>query len=205
MSDWRTTGVILCGGRGRRMGTARKPLLTDVRGQALVDYLIRRLRPQVERLMISANDNVNEYRHRHVPVIRDRTCGVGPLAGIHAAASEASTPWLVVCPGDAPSIPPDFVATLQHNLRGADAAYVHDGFRDHYLHLIVRTSVAIGLWEWTQAGGCRVSDWLASIPAHAVTVSTNHGDFSNINTRREYADWQEHTEAEACESSHSRR
>ena len=59
------TGVILAGGRAQRMGGQDKGLI-DVNGRAMVDYVIRALRPQVGELLINANRHARRtQRHPH--------------------------------------------------------------------------------------------------------------------------------------------
>ena len=86
------TGVILAGGEGRRMGGADKGLqLLD--GRPLVHWVLDRLRPQVGRVVISANRNLDRYREFGCPVLSDTLAGfAGPLAGLQAAMAEAGTP-----------------------------------------------------------------------------------------------------------------
>lgn len=105
------TGIVLCGGRGRRLQGADKPLM-HWRGEALAAQVVRRLRPQVAGMLISANRNLDAYR-RLAPVVADALPGhQGPLAGIAAALERCATPWAGVCPGDAPLIPQDLVRRL---------------------------------------------------------------------------------------------
>ena len=54
------TGVILAGGKARRMGGADKGLIT-LNDRALVDYIITALQPQVGNLVINANRNLEQY------------------------------------------------------------------------------------------------------------------------------------------------
>ena len=112
------TGIVLCGGRGRRLQGADKPLM-HWRGEALAAQVVRRLRPQVAGMLISANRNLDAYR-RLAPVVADALPGhQGPLAGIAAALERCATPWAAVCPGDAPLIPRDLVQRLAATI-GAD-------------------------------------------------------------------------------------
>ena len=112
------TGIVLCGGRGRRLQGADKPLM-QWRGEALAAQVVRRLRPQVAGMLISANRNLNAYR-RLAPVVADALPGhQGPLAGIAVALERCATPWAAVCPGDAPLIPRDLVQRLAATI-GAD-------------------------------------------------------------------------------------
>ena len=85
------TGVILAGGLGRRMGGIDKGL-QELRGRPMVHWVVERLAPQVDELLINANQNRERYAafgHRVVPdQIPDFA---GPLAGLHAALSAATS------------------------------------------------------------------------------------------------------------------
>ena len=48
------TGLILAGGRGSRMGSIDKGL-APLGNQPMVQHVIDRLKPQVQRLLINAN------------------------------------------------------------------------------------------------------------------------------------------------------
>lgn len=54
------TGVILAGGLGRRMGGVDKGL-RELRGKAMVAWVLERFAPQVDELLINANQNHEIY------------------------------------------------------------------------------------------------------------------------------------------------
>ena len=115
------TGVLLCGGEGRRFGGREKPLL-ELRGQPLAGHVLARLVPQVTEVVISANRRLADYSQLGYPVVSDRSSDQGPLAGILAAAEAVTTPLLFVCPGDSPFLPRDLVGRLSERLvPGVDA------------------------------------------------------------------------------------
>ena len=64
------TGVILAGGRARRMGGADKGLVL-FNGKPLIEYVIDALEPQVGCLLINANRNHEIYRSYKFDVISD--------------------------------------------------------------------------------------------------------------------------------------
>ena len=61
------TGLILCGGRGSRMGGVDKGL-QNYQGMPLAMHALMRLTPQVGHLMINANRNLAAYESMGVPV-----------------------------------------------------------------------------------------------------------------------------------------
>jgi len=113
MTGESVTGVILAGGLGRRMGGADKGLqLLD--GKALVQHVLERFAPQVDELLVNANQNRVHYETFGCSVIADRFPGfAGPLAGLHVALSRASHPLVATVPCDSPFLPSDLVARLQ--------------------------------------------------------------------------------------------
>ena len=111
MSD-KITGVILAGGLGRRMGGIDKGL-QELRGRPMAQWVVERLAPQVDELLINANQNGERYAafgHRIVPdQIPDFA---GPLAGLHAALSAAAHPLVATAPCDSPFLPADLIIRL---------------------------------------------------------------------------------------------
>ena len=75
------TGLILCGGRGSRMGGVDKGL-QPYQGMPLAMHAMLRLAPQVGQMMINANRNLSAYESMGVPVWPDSLPDfAGPLAG----------------------------------------------------------------------------------------------------------------------------
>src|SRR3974390_418370 len=88
------TGLILAGGRGSRMGGVDKGLQTPHR-TTLVKHAIDRLSPQVDRLLINANRNLDIYAGFGLPVCPDaETSFAGPLAGMLAGLLQCKTDWM---------------------------------------------------------------------------------------------------------------
>ena len=87
-----------------------------------IEASLRRLQPQVGRLMINANTHLVEYRRFGFPVWPDEITGyAGPLAGLHAGLSHCDTPYMVSVPCDTPGFPIDLVERLAVALRMAAA------------------------------------------------------------------------------------
>ncbi|NOZ54966.1 MAG: molybdenum cofactor guanylyltransferase [Gammaproteobacteria bacterium] len=77
-------GAILAGGRSSRFGGQDKGLI-PFQQKPMIESVINRLRPQVDRLIISANANIDTYEQYGYPVVPDCTTGFqGPLVGIYS-------------------------------------------------------------------------------------------------------------------------
>lgn len=178
-----TTGLILCGGQGTRLGGADKPLMR-YRGLPLVARIAERLTPQVSRVLISANRNITRYA-RFGLVVGDELPGfAGPLAGISAGLSAGATPYLFVCPGDGPDLPTNMVARLFAGLDAMDAAVAHDGKRRQPLYLLIRTECSDTLLDYLNAGGRSVHGWLDLL--RVAEVRFPEAAFSNLNEPEDF-------------------
>ena len=80
------SGIVLAGGQGRRMGGVDKGL-QPLRGKPMVQWVLERLAPQVDEVLINANQNLDTYAafgHRVVPDdiadVRDACDLLAPVA-----------------------------------------------------------------------------------------------------------------------------
>lgn len=181
------TGVVLAGGRGTRMGTVDKGLQL-LRGQPLALHVIQRLAPQVGRIAINANQNLERYQAFGFPVWPDTLQGFqGPLAGLHAALTHCETPYAASAPCDSPFLPSDLVARLAEAFAQADAevavAATREGERlqRQPVFCLIKASLTPSLEAYLNAGGRRVDEWFRSLKMVQVEFEDNAA-FGNINT-----------------------
>jgi molybdopterin-guanine dinucleotide biosynthesis protein A len=172
------TGLILAGGRGRRMGGVDKGQQI-FRGRPLVDHVIERLRPQVESLLISAASQA--YDSYGWPVIADEL-GAGPLAGVHAGLGACETELVVTAPCDTPLLPDDLVQRLHAALQDADAAIAKVGTQRHNVCALVRRELRPRLEAFLKEGGRGVEAWYATLNTADVAFDDRPGAFANVNT-----------------------
>jgi molybdopterin-guanine dinucleotide biosynthesis protein A len=181
------TGVVLAGGRGQRMGGVDKGLQV-MRGKPLVQWVIERFAPQVEELLINANQNLDRYGGFGYRVIPDEIPGfAGPLAGLHRALSEARHERLATVPCDSPFLPEDLVSRLASAMdaRGADLAVAKTGEQAHPVFCLCRKTVLGSLTDFLAAGGRKIDAWYARVKTVEVPFDDVAAAFSNINTREE--------------------
>jgi len=137
------TGIILSGGRGSRMGGIDKGF-AELGGKPFIELAIKRLKPQVDNLIISANREVERYTQYGYPVIRD-TQGdyAGPLSGIASALFHARTGLAMIVPCDMPYLPSDLVARM-YNKREQEKAEIclaDDGTNLHPVVCLIKTQL----------------------------------------------------------------
>lgn len=183
------TGVILAGGLGRRMGGVDKGL-TVLNGQPLVRHVAKCLAPQVDELLINANQHADTYAAFGYRVVPDRIAGfAGPLAGLHAALSAASHPLVATAPCDSPFLPDDLISRLFSALTASNAeiAIARTGDQIHPVFCLCRTTILPQLTDFLELGERKFGRFCASLKTVEVAFDEAADAFQNINTRDELA------------------
>lgn len=194
-------GVLLAGGLGRRMGGADKALVR-LGARPLVAHAAERLAPQVGVLILNANGDPARFAALGLTVVADETADFpGPLAGVLAALrwfarEQPAVRAVLSASADAPFLPGDLVARLDHALRGDGQARVavaqSRGQRHH----------VIGLWRMEAAAeiaaslarGARKAETLVdrlgavAVPFADLDIGGSGVDpFFNVNTPEDLA------------------
>jgi molybdopterin-guanine dinucleotide biosynthesis protein A len=177
----------LAGGQGRRMGGVDKGL-KPLRGRPMVAWVLERFAPQVDEVLVNANQNLERYAafgHRLIP---DAIQGyAGPLAGLHRGLTEARHRLVATVPCDSPFLPHDLVARLNAALEReqAEIAVARTGKQPHPVFCLCRKRVLPGLTEFLDAGGRKIDAWYAKLKVVEVPFDDEEAGFSNINTEDE--------------------
>jgi molybdopterin-guanine dinucleotide biosynthesis protein A len=181
------TGVVLAGGLGRRMGGVDKGLQL-LRGRPMAAWVIERFAPQVDEILINANQNLERYSALGYRVIPDEIAGyAGPLAGLHRGLTEAAHELVATVPCDSPFLPHDLIARLRAALEReqAEIAVAKTGEQPHPVFCLCRRSVVPGLTAFLAAGGRKIDAWYANLQVVEVSFDDQPEAFSNINTEEE--------------------
>ena len=187
VSSDKVTGLVLAGGRARRMAGRDKGLIELAR-RPMVHWVVQRLVPQTASVLISANRNFDRYANFGSEVIRDVDDGFfGPLAGISAGLTRTTTSWLVTVPCDSPLLVADLVVRLFAAVRenGTGIAVAHDGNRLQPVFSLIHRDLAPELVDFLRAGGRKIDLWLDRHVWARVDFSDHPDMFLNINTPEE--------------------
>lgn len=185
-----TCGLILAGGQGRRMGSVDKGL-QPLQGRPMIQHVIERLVPQVDSLLINANQNLERYAEFGCRVVPDRISGfAGPLAGLDAGLNATDAPLIVTVPCDSPFLPHDLVARLARARETVDAdiAVARTGSQPHPVFAMVCSRVRSHLADFLARGERKIDLWYASLSVVEVAFDDEANAFANINTRAELAE-----------------
>jgi molybdenum cofactor guanylyltransferase len=183
------TGIVLAGGQGRRMGSVDKGFV-ELDGRPLVAHVIARLAPQVHALIVNANQNAERYAAFGLPVVADAIGGfAGPLAGLHAGLSLATTPFVATSPCDSPFLPGDLVARLAaaFDAQSIDLAVARTFLQPHPVFALARRSLLPHLAQFLEGGGRKIDAWYASLSVAEVAFDDEAEAFRNISTPAELA------------------
>jgi molybdenum cofactor guanylyltransferase len=181
------TGVILAGGQGRRMGGVDKGLQL-LRGRPMVDWVLERFAPQVDEVLINANQNLERYAGLGQRIIPDEIGGfAGPLAGLQRGLAEASHPLVATVPCDSPFLPLDLIARLRDALQREQAqlAVARTFDQPHPVFCLCLRDLRPHLTHFLESGGRKIDTWYASLKVVEVAFDDEADGFRNINTPEE--------------------
>jgi len=188
--------LILAGGKGSRMAGRDKGWVMW-EGLPLVEHVLERLARQQnlpQRIIISANRNLDAYRQTGHPVVTDERAGFpGPLAGVEAGLMRCKRNWVLVVPCDTPLLPEDLLARLFEvatEQPGRLAAYATTSDGPQPLCCLLHPSVSGSLSKLLDTGHGSVQSWLDQLGAIAVpfddaTAFRNFNSMDMFDTRPE--------------------
>ncbi|MDR1529515.1 MAG: molybdenum cofactor guanylyltransferase [Burkholderiales bacterium] len=181
------SGVILAGGLGRRMGQRDKGWMS-FQGRPLIAHVLERFRPQVDKVIISANRNRERYETLGYTVVADMTGDFsGPLAGWQAVLRATKTSWLASVPCDSPRFPDDLVARLYRAAiqKSAPIAIACTQARAHPVFALLHRDLLTRLTHYLENGGRRVETWCRDCGAAEAIFDDQQEAFDNINTEND--------------------
>ena len=181
------TGLVLCGGRGTRMGGVDKGLQTH-QGLPLALHALLRLQVQVGTVLINANRNLAAYESFGVQVWPDPMGDFpGPLAGWLAGLEHCETPYMLPVPCDTPHFPTNLAARLAQALMEEDAdvamAASMEGGRLQVqpVFCLLKSSLIDSLVAYLESGQRKIDKWTGQQRC-ATVVFDDEAAFFNANT-----------------------
>jgi molybdopterin-guanine dinucleotide biosynthesis protein A len=185
------TGVLLAGGRARRLGGVAKGLLR-IDGEPLAARTLRLFARLFGGALVVAND-AEAYAGLGAPVVADRLTGRGAPGGLHAALHAAATPWVFAAACDMPFVSEAGVALLAARREGVLAVIPRFGGRLEPLHALWSRACLPALEEALAKGDPSFRLLAERIPARVVeeedwrAVDPSGRAFENVNTPEDAA------------------
>jgi molybdopterin-guanine dinucleotide biosynthesis protein A len=109
MHETAMSGIILAGGKSRRMG--RDKAFLALGGQSLIEIVIERVRAVAVEVIVVTNTPLR-YAHLSTRLVRDIYPGVGTLGGMHAGLTAARHDHALVVGCDMPFLNPSLLTYL---------------------------------------------------------------------------------------------
>lgn len=194
------TGVILAGGKSKRMGGSHKALLPFM-GEPLIQRQIRIMRRVCDEIIVVSNDPrpFLSVLEDSVRIITDFYPGKGPLSGMHASFKLATNLYLWVVSCDNPDLSDSAAEVMLTELQRSDHDAVIPFIQGKLLllHGLYRKHCVNDV-ESLVLQGSHVNHLLSHIKWMQVTesefqnYSVQPEFYSDINTYEEYTQFQLH-------------
>lgn len=144
------TGIILVGGKARRMNGDEKCFHT-LDGVSFLDRIITALAPVTDEILIVARDEKQCTHFSALPnlrVVPDIRKEHGPVGGMHAGLLEAKGELSFVVACDMPRLQTGVIELLFQAINGFDAVVpIHQNGEIEPLHAVYRTKPALDYLE----------------------------------------------------------
>ncbi|MCK5729950.1 MAG: molybdenum cofactor guanylyltransferase [Draconibacterium sp.] len=102
------TGIILAGGKSKRMGADKALLKTN--GKTLLEQSIELIQPFCNTILISSNNSKHKiFGHK---IIHDEISNCGPIGGIYSCLKKSETDWNFVLSVDSVFVESEFIKFL---------------------------------------------------------------------------------------------
>ncbi len=160
MREIEATGIVLAGGRSRRMGRDKLPL--RIGGATLLDRVHEILSSRCTEVLVVGEGDYAPAGARRIPDLRP---GEGPLAGIEAGLLAASHRSIFVAAGDMPFLTGEIVGGLLGLLSGSIQAVVPEfGLGRHPLCAAYAREVRLEVSAALDGGVRSVREFLQGLP-----------------------------------------
>lgn len=159
--------------------------LVEWRGQPMVEWLHRLVRPLTDDLIISCNRNRERYQAYADHLVADHEQNFqGPLAGIRAGLQIARHEQLLILPCDAPRVDQALLDALLA-LAGDKPVMVNRGGHREPLFSVIPTALKQNLEQAWLAGERSPQHWMRALHAEELECSVDDSRLSNFNTFRD--------------------
>ena len=171
------TGVILAGGRSRRMGRDKATLV--VGGRTLFARTLAMLRPLFARVLISGDRP--DLVLPGVPCAPDVYPG-SALGGLHGALHAAATDWICVVPCDLADPDPDLVRRLLALRAECDLVVPRTPGGVEPVFALYHKNCLPPMQAMLERGDYRILDFYSRVRVRYLDLSQCPGGLHNLNT-----------------------
>ena len=183
----KATGVLLAGGKSRRMGEDKRYLL--VGEQTLFERGLHVLRSMFhEVLIVIAQDSAP--LDSDARVVRDLVPDCGSLGGIYTGLMQATTPYIFVAACDMPFLNPEVISQFTNRRDTADIVMARLAARLHPIHALYGKGCLPAMEQMIVARRLKIQELLSHVSLRVqyvtepdlVTIDPTWRSFYNVNT-----------------------
>ncbi|WP_215699314.1 molybdopterin-guanine dinucleotide biosynthesis protein B [Clostridium sp. MCC353] len=177
-------GLILMGGKNRRMGGEKKAFLID-EGRPFYQCMADAM-PGMKKIYLSVEDK-SRYSQLEYPMLEDLYPGIGPMGGILSSLKQCEEEALLVLPCDMPRLSCRFTERLMEVWeREKMPACIYVDKRPQPLIGIYSKECVPLMEQMVGEGNYRMSSILDQIDHVKVGAQADETVFFNVNTKEEY-------------------
>jgi molybdopterin-guanine dinucleotide biosynthesis protein A len=183
-------GVILAGGKNRRMGQAKAMLKID--GQPIIERVAGILKGITGNIMIISND-LELYHPLGYPVVSDIYPGRGPLGGIYTGLIHSGARYILVAACDMPFLDEAIALALLGRREGYDLVVPRIGGYPEPLFAVYGQTCLEPIEENLKGGRLKITDFFAGLKVCYVeeeelaALPRARESFFNVNTPEDLA------------------
>jgi len=181
------TGVLLAGGKSRRMGEDKRYLV--VGGQTLLERGLGVLRSIFQEvLVVIAQDS--PPLDLNARVVRDLVADCGSLGGLYTGLTQATTPYIFVVACDMPFLDPAVIVQFTSRRSAADIVMAKLRARLHPMHALYSKQCLPFVEQMIGAQQLKIQEIVSNVSlriryvteADLLTIDPSGHSFENVNT-----------------------
>lgn len=178
------TGIVLAGGRSRRMGTDKSVM--KLKNKTLIEYSINALKPLCNKVVISSNNFI--YNYTGCEVWPDELPDQAPIIGIYSCLKRSTTEYNIILSCDMPLMSTEMLKYLLANSENHDITIpMHGNSLIEPLCGVYKQSAMGILKKYIDGGNFRLNQCIREASYRLITVDErlpfySPEMFSNVNT-----------------------
>jgi molybdopterin-guanine dinucleotide biosynthesis protein A len=183
------TGVILAGGKSRRLDYRNKALL-QIGDKTIIERVVDVLSKVTEKIILITN-SPQEFKFLKLPILGDIIPNSGPIGGIYTGLKESETHQNIVVACDMPFIQPQLLEFLVCQSKGYDITIplTTDGY--HPLCAVYSKNCIEPIETLIETHSLKVTNLFQYVKVREVMFDTQHpyytlNMFLNVNTEEDY-------------------
>lgn len=181
------TGVLLAGGKSRRMGEDKRYLV--VGEQTLLERGLAVLRSIFQEVLVVIGQDSLPLKVA-ARVVRDLVPDCGSLGGLYTGLTQATTPYIFVVACDMPFLDPAVITQFTSRRASADIVIAKLAARLHPMHALYSKGCLPVLEQMIRARQLKIQEMLSHASLHVcyvtdadlLIIDPSGRSFQNVNT-----------------------